>query len=313
MRYTTEQTERANATSIIALLREMGYSNSIEQVGRNGEYKGHGFGGLQINDTTGQFHCFSNPDLKGVGAVNFLMKFANVRFLDAMEKLGEYKDNDTYYRPHTQIQKPVAEKKEFIAPEHAENNKRVYAYLCKSRGISSDVVHTLIHAGLLYQDKKGNAVFLNMDKDKAIGAHVCGTMTDVRFKQNLGTGSFQFVGESSVNLHAYVFESPIDMMSFMSLHSDRISTSNFISMSGLKPNQIVEIAQQNPDLKFCFCVDNDEAGKNFVEGMSKHIDSEKVYTSRELETANVKDYNDLLKIHNLEIKSNEKESTDIER
>jgi hypothetical protein len=233
------------------------------------------------------------------------MKFANVRFLDAMQKLGEYKDNDTYYRP----QKPVAEKKEFILPEHADNNKRVYAYLCKSRGISSDVVHTLIQAGLLYQDKKGNAVFLNMDKDKAIGAHVCGTMTDVRFKQNLGTGSLQFVGESSVNHHAYVFESPIDMMSFMSLHPDRIGASNFISMSGFKPNQIVEIAQQNPNLKFCFCVDNDEAGKNFVENMSKHIDSEKVYTSRELETANVKDYNDLLKIHN----QHGKESTDIER
>jgi hypothetical protein len=95
--YTKEQTDRANATSIIALLEGMGYADDIERVGRD-EYKLRGFGGFQINDSTGQFNCFSDPDLHGVGAVNFLMKFANVRFLDAMQKLGEYREV-TYYRP----------------------------------------------------------------------------------------------------------------------------------------------------------------------------------------------------------------------
>jgi hypothetical protein len=295
--YTKEQTDRANATSIIALLESMGYADDIEHVGRD-EYKLRGFGGFQINDSTGQFNCFSDPDLHGVGAVNFLMKFANVRFLDAMEKLGEYR-GVTYYRPQTRLYQAERDNSNnpFREPAHVDNNKRVYAYLCKFRGISSDVVHRMIHEGLLYQDVKGNAVFLNIEGGKAIGAHICGTMTDVRYKQNLGAGCFQFNGNSSPE-HAYVFESNIDMMSFMSIHPDKISSAKFISMSGLKPNFIEQIAKQNPKMKFCFCVDNDEAGRNFVANMKERFGERQIFRSRELESTSVKDYNDLLIVLN---------------
>jgi hypothetical protein len=293
--YTKEQTDRANATSIIALLEGMGYADDIERVGRD-EYKLRGFGGFQINDSTGQFNCFSDPDLHGVGAVNFLMKFANVRFLDAMEKLGEYREV-TYYRPQTRLYQTERDNvsKSFREPQHADNNKRVYAYLCKTRGISSDVVHRMIHEGLLYQDIKGNAVFLNIDGGKAIGAHICGTMTDVRYKQNIGAGCFQFDGNSTPE-HAYVFESNIDMMSFMTIHLDKISSAKFISMSGLKPNFIEKIAKQYTNMKFCFCVDNDEAGKNFVDGMEERFGERQIFRSHELESTGAKDYNDLLRL-----------------
>jgi hypothetical protein len=290
--YTKEQTDRANATSIIALLEGMGYADDIERVGRD-EYKLRGFGGFQINDSTGQFNCFSDPDLHGVGAVNFLMKFANVRFLDAIEKLGEYREV-TYYRPQTRLYQAEREKS-FHEPTHAYNNKRVYAYLCKTRSISSDVVHRMIHEGLLYQDIKGNAVFLNVESGKAIGAHICGTMTDVRYKQNLGAGCFQFDGNENPE-HAYVFESNIDMMSFMTIHPDKISCAKFISMSGLKPNFIEKIAKQHPQMKFCFCVDNDEVGRNFVDNMNERFGERQIFRSRELESTGVKDYNDLLRL-----------------
>jgi hypothetical protein len=120
-------------------------------------------------------------------------------------------------------------------------------------------------------------------------------MTDVRYKQNLGAGCFQFDGNENIE-HAYVFESNIDMMSFMTIHPDKISCAKFISMSGLKPNFIEQIAKQYTNMKFCFCVDNDEAGQSFVDGMEERFGERQIFRSRELESTGAKDYNDLLKL-----------------
>jgi len=59
---------------------------------------------------------------------------------------------------------------------------------------------------------------------------------------------------------AYVFESAIDMMSFMHLHPNA-ENCEFVSMGGLKPSAVNTLLQRN--LKVVLCVDNDEAGKNF--------------------------------------------------
>jgi hypothetical protein len=131
-------------------------------------------------------------------------------------------------------------------------------------------------------------------------------MTDVRYKQNLGAGCFQFDGNESPN-HAFVFESNIDMMSFMSIHPDKISSAKFISMSGLKPNFIEQIAKQNPKMKFCLCVDNDDAGRNFIDGIEARFGERQIFRSRELESTGAKDYNDLLRL----LKDNESQRTEL--
>jgi hypothetical protein len=65
-------------------------------------------------------------------------------------------------------------------------------------------------------------------------------------------------------------------------------------MSGLKHSFIESFIEQNPDVKICFCVDNDEAGKNFIADMNSRFPDKTLYCSRELESKGVKDYNDLL-------------------
>ena len=73
--------------------------------------------------------------------------------------------------------------RELIIPERAESMRNVFAYLCKARKIDSKIVSELAHSGLLYQDKKGNAVFLHKDDDgKPVGAELQGTSTYQRFK-----------------------------------------------------------------------------------------------------------------------------------
>lgn len=58
----------------------------------------------------------------------------------------------------------------------------------------------------------------------------------------------------------YIFEAPIDLMSFVELHPE-IENAKFVALSGLKPS-IIE-SYINSDLKVVSCVDNDAAGINF--------------------------------------------------
>lgn len=87
---------------------------------------------------------------------------------------------------------------------------------------------------------------------------------------------------------AYVFESSIDMMSFMQLHPEA-DNCKFVSMAGLKNFAVEELLSKN--LKVILCVDNDNAGKDFCERFKGRC---LVFT--ECRMYGVKDFNELLKI-----------------
>ncbi len=68
--------------------------------------------------------------------------------------------------------------RELVIPERAENMRNVFAYLCRTRKIDSNIVSDLAHNGLLYQGKHGNAVFLHKGYNgEILGAELQGTNT----------------------------------------------------------------------------------------------------------------------------------------
>lgn len=64
----------------------------------------------------------------------------------------------TYYNRYSPAPR---QKKELALPERADTMKNVFAYLYQTRKIDSKLVEALVREGLLYQDKRGNAVFLH--------------------------------------------------------------------------------------------------------------------------------------------------------
>lgn len=168
--------------------------------------------------------------------------------------------------------------------------KRVFAYLCQSRKISPELVSQLAHDGLLYQDTRGNAVFVHKDDNgKIIGAEIQGTSSFQRYKGvAAGTSDSVFAVKIGEPKKCYVFESAIDLLSFKQLaNQEKINNSVLVSMAGLKPNSIKKLAESG--MKMYSCVDNDEAGIKFTE-------SNNLTACRKiLEDHGVKDYNDLLK------------------
>lgn len=180
-------------------------------------------------------------------------------------------------------------KKGLTLPERAENMRKVFAYLCQSRKIDSNLVSELAHSGLLYQDKKGNAVFLHKDDDgETVGAELQGTSTYQRFKGvAAGTADSVFSLEVGTPNKVYVFESAIDLLSFRQLASpNKLQDSVLVSMAGLKPSTLKTFAERG--LPLYACVDNDEAGSRFTS------ENNLIPCNRILIDSGVKDFNELL-------------------
>ena len=71
--------------------------------------------------------------------------------------------------------------KTLILPEKRRLSFRLCAYLCQKRGVDSNDVNTLMHEGKLYEDKRGNVVFVGHDEQGAAWfASLRGTYGDYR-------------------------------------------------------------------------------------------------------------------------------------
>ncbi len=280
---TDEMIAEARRANLCDYFRNNGFD--VEQ--RRDELHVKGYGGLYINTETNEWYYFSKADKHGGrNAINCLTEILGMDFKTAVSELAGY----SYSRPISYEQTtPAPKKRELVLPERADNEKRVFAYLCQTRKIDSKIVGDLIQAGLLYQDKRGNVVFLHKDENgQIVGAEIQGTNTYKRFKGvAAGTADSVFslkIGEPN---RAFVFESAIDLLSFKMLaNQQKIQNSVLVSMAGLKPNSLKSLAERGFSL--CSCVDNDEKGIKFTS------DNGLIPCNRILAENSVKDFNELL-------------------
>ena len=106
--------------------------------------------------------------------------------------------------------------------------RRVFGYLCGGRGIDRDVLHMFVRRNMVYESADyHNAVFVGYDKDNIPRhAHKRGSCSQSSFKGNVDNSdpafSFHWNGSSG---QIFLFEAPIDMLSFISIHQ-------FMNMNG---------------------------------------------------------------------------------
>lgn len=290
-----EQLERARNANLAEYFKASGYET--EQI-RN-ELHVKNFGGLYVNLNDNSWYCFS-ANKGGNNAVNCLTEIIGMDFKSAVEELaGKRFEQHQRETP----QNNVNVKKELELPERADNMKMVFAYLCKTRGISSEIVSQLAREKLLYQDKRGNAVFLHKDENgKIVGAEIQGTNSQKRFKGIAkGTSDSVFSFQIGEPKKCYVFESAIDLLSFKQLaNQEKIQNSVLVSMAGLKPNSIEKF--KSSGMKIYSCVDNDDAGRAF--NTSQNLTP----CNKILQENGVKDFNELLQKTNAVSQKIEKSS-----
>lgn len=280
---TEEMKEQARNANLAQYFKSNGYE--FEQ--RRSEVHVRGYGGLYVNEETNQWHCFSMSGKNGGrNAVNCLTDVIGLDFKTAVSELLDISlERPIEYAKHYEPPK----KRELVIPERADNMRRVFAYLCQTRKIDSKIVSDLARNGLLYQDKKGNAVFVHRDENgKIIGAELQGTSSYQRFKGvAAGTSDSLFAVKIGTPNRAYVFESAIDLLSFRQLANPaKIQNCVLVSMAGLKPNSLKALSERG--LVLYACVDNDEAGIKFTNNNGL------IPCNRILAENSVKDFNELL-------------------
>lgn len=278
---TKEQIESARGANLAEYFKTHGYECELQR----DELHVKGYGGFFVNVNTNQWTCFSE-NKGGTNAVNCLTEMLGMDFKTAVRELA---GGSISYTPRRENNSFSAVKKQLVLPEKADNMKKVFAYLCQTRKINSEIVSQLAHDKLLYQDTRGNAVFVHRDENgKIVGAEIQGTNSEIRYKGVAqGTSESVFAVKIGEPKKAYVFESAIDLLSFKQLaNPEKIQNSVLVSMAGLKPNTLKSLAESG--VKMFSCVDNDEAGINFTT-TSKLTPCRKI-----LEENSVKDYNELL-------------------
>lgn len=260
-------------TDIADLLRRQGETlkrSGKEYEWRNGSEKVTIRGNLFYHQYEGE----------GGDAIDFVRRFYNLDYPEAMEYLlgGT---NGTLKTAQPVLQKPP---EPFVLPKRNDNMRRVFAYLLSKRGIDRDVLYTFVRENMIYESAEyHNVVFVGYDKDgKAVHANMRGTGGESTFKGNAPNGipeySFHRNGTDDT---LYLFEAPIDMLSYISLHKDGWKKHSYAAGCGVSDRVAFQMLKDHPHLKTVYlCLDSDNAGqeaakrigdKLFVSGIKSEI------------------------------------------
>ncbi len=271
--FTDEQKEQARRTDLADLLRSQG--EALKRSGSEYEWRD----GSQKVTIRGNL-WFHQYEQKGGDAIDFVRRFYNKSYPEAMVYLlGGASGVLTVSPP---IEKKTAEP--FVLPEKNDNMRRVYAYLMHHRGVDRDVLYAFAHKGMIYESAEyHNAVFVGYDaQGNAAHANLRGTGSESTFKGNVPGSrpeySFHWTGSSD---KLYLFEAPIDMLSYISMHKDGWQKHSYAACCGVSDRVMLQMLQDDPNIKtVCLCLDNDEAGwkadkriadKLFTQGIQTEI------------------------------------------
>ena len=233
------------------------------------------YAGLTFHEHAGYYRCIEHDSLvialdnikwwwnsrniSGIGAIDYLTRIDGITFRQAMQILEGYADISNTVRMCDSTGAF------FSLPAKAQDNKRVYVYLCKTRSISSDIVTNLMHDKFLFQDVNGNCVFVGYDADGiARYAALRGTLSEHRFcKESVGSDkrySFRFGNCESDTV--YVFESAIDAMSYATLYPNDWQDRAYLSLGGTSDVALTEYLKMYLHTqKIVLCLDSDAAGQ----------------------------------------------------
>lgn len=151
-------------------------------------------------------------------------------------------------------------------PERAKKMHRAYAYLTQTRYIDQDVVQDFVNRKMLYQDTKGNCVFVSYDEYKQpVFANFRGTLSDVKFLGDVPGSDYRrgfYIDNGADRL--IVTESVIDAMSVMSiLHAqgEDYKGYDYLALSGAAKQSAIHLhLAEKPKEEVLLALDHDLAG-----------------------------------------------------
>lgn len=202
---------------------------------------------------------YDHAEGKGGYAISFVQKYYHLSYAEAVTMLL---GSDGYTTHHTKDQRPDTE---FILPPASKNMRRVFAYLVKCRGIDRDILAAFVREKLIYENTPyHNAVFVGTDGNGIPRhAHKRSTGSEGKaFRQNVEGSDPRFsFNRKGTDGSLYVFEAPIDMLSYITLHPEDWEKHSYVSCCGTSFLPVLHMLERLPQLDtVLLCLDNDEAG-----------------------------------------------------
>lgn len=296
--FTDEQKVLANSVDLEQFLRMRG--EKLERVGREHKLIYCDSSGRHDSITIRGSKWFDHKNQTGGGAIKFMQEFYGMDFQTAVQELLGQRVTPLSHSPPKAIAKE--EKKEFKLPEANSNMHRVYAYLIKQRFINPNIISHFAKQHTLYEDKEHhNAVFVGVDENGVPrqahkrSTNSYGNSFRITCEGSDTRYSFAHFGESK---RLYVFEVPIDIMSFLTLYPKDWQKHSCIAMNGVYENAVLTALKNHSNLsEVILCVDNDEGGIEAVDRL-KDILTENGYTDVKRLAPKFKDWNEVLKAKN---------------
>lgn len=289
--FTQEELAIAKDTDLPDLLSSLGY-----QVKRVGNYHtAQEMDSLRIKNRRTWFRYS-----EGIGgdAIAFVQHFCQKSFPEAVDYLLDFQGGARSFRasPPVSRREPVP----FVLPPPAPDHRRVTAYLQK-RGIAPQVIRDFIAAGLLYEEAAHhNCVFVGKNSaGQPVFAAMRGTydQNGAAFRGGV-PGSDKDTGFRlpcpPEQLRVFVFEAPIDLMSYCTLH--RRVKNSAVALCCLYDGPLDTYLRDNPHLKqIDLCLDADGPGQAAAERMRQKY-TQKGYAVSVHTPPRGKDWNDYLQL-----------------
>lgn len=255
--FTDEQKKRANSVDLVDFLQRQG--EKLLPSGRDKRLaRDHSI-------TVRGNRWYDHSAQEGSYAIDLVKRLYSLSFPEAVSLLlgGE---QGVEYRQHSKSSESE-QRKPFVLPLAHTDMRRVFAYLIKQRCISREVLSEFAKEKLLFEDAEyHNAVFVGFDeKGIARHAHKKSTATGSSFRINVeGSNpaySFHYISKNPYPHTLFVFEAPIDLLSYISLHPQNWKNASYVALNGVSEQPILKQLKLYPQLDHVIlCLDHDAAG-----------------------------------------------------
>jgi hypothetical protein len=289
--FTDEQKERANSVDLVDFLQRQG--EKLLPSGRDKRLaRDHSI-------TVRGNRWYDHASEEGSYAIDLVKRLYNLSFPEAVSLLlgGE---QGVEYREHSKSSEPE-QRKPFVLPPAHTDMCRVFAYLIKQRCVNREVLSEFAREKLLFEDAEyHNAVFVGFDeKGVARHAHKKSTATGSDFRINVEGShpaySFHYISKNPSSHNLFVFEAPIDLLSYISLHPENWKNASYVALNGVSEQPVLKLIELYPQLqKVTLCLDNDEAGFKAANRIHKTL-REQEFEDVVYDVSAHKDWNDDLK------------------
>lgn len=279
--FTKEQREQARRTDLATFLINQG-----EKVKKSGsEYEW--LDGSQKVTIRGHL-WYHQYEQVGGDAVDFVRRFYNKDYAEAVQMLLNGGGQIITSQPF------LKHSAEFKLPQKNDRMSRFFSYLLLNRGIDKDVLYEFVRNKMIYESADyHNVIFVGYDTNgKPRHAHKRGTVKSNSYKGNVAGSqpefSFHWHGTSD---RIYIFEAPIDMLSFISMHKENWQQHSYAASCSVSDRVLFQCLKDNPNIKKVFlCFDNDNSGQTANKRIAEKLNSMNI--QNEILIPNRKDWNE---------------------